>query len=521
MAILSPKQRQIRTCLIISLVLLVALIVVGGGILAFISSLPIHLGNTPNPSIGIGTLTEANGEQIGISDGSYAFDVNRPDGDLKRQASDRFKQGDRVGAQSLWKQAVSKETNDAEALIYLEDQRVRDSGKSYVILVVGTMLTGDSTGTGHDDLQGAYVAQQQYNNGFLLGGSMQVVFLVASAGSKSDYAALVAQQIVQAAKQDHRIVGVMGWPFSAYAANSVSVLANAHIPMVSQTASSDALTGISPFFFRVAPSNKSQAIAGAQYAIQQLHATRIVLFTDPTNSYTKSLADDFRQQFPSGGSQIVAEKNYTVGKPENLPALLQDALSVNPDLIYFAGYASDMSVLLTDFPASQPNLQLMGGDALYELSGYNSSGRAGFSHLHFTAFTYPDEWGILGLNPPPFFKTYASDFDPDGSHQANPYGFSRPDNDTILSYDAMLALLEASKNALTGGKTSLTSDMLQQSLEGITGPGAIQGVGGQIAFGRDGDPVNKAIVVLFVDPDGHIKVTATNGVQGCFQVGKC
>src|SRR6185312_1915918 len=158
MAILSPKQKQIRTCLVISLVMLVALIVVGGGVFAFISSLPNSSGNDANPlsgnnaksSIGIGTSTASDGEQIGISDGRYAFDVKRPDGDLKLQASDRFKQGDHVGAQSLWGQAISKETNDAEALIYLEDQRVRDSGKPYVILVVGTMLTGDNAGTGRD-----------------------------------------------------------------------------------------------------------------------------------------------------------------------------------------------------------------------------------------------------------------------------------------------------------------------------------------------------------------------------------
>jgi ABC-type branched-subunit amino acid transport system substrate-binding protein len=58
----------------------------------------------------------------------------------------------------------------------------------------------------------------------------------------------------------------MGWPFSAYAISTINVLKDAHIPMVSQTASSDALTGVSAYFFRVAPSNKSQGIAGARYA---------------------------------------------------------------------------------------------------------------------------------------------------------------------------------------------------------------------------------------------------------------
>jgi len=55
----------------------------------------------------------------------------------------------------------------------------------------------------------------------------------------------VAKQIVQLAQKDKTIVGVMGWPFSGYAIDAIKVLAAARIPMLSQTASSDALTNIS------------------------------------------------------------------------------------------------------------------------------------------------------------------------------------------------------------------------------------------------------------------------------------
>jgi len=52
----------------------------------------------------------------------------------------------------------------------------------------------------------------------------------------------------------------------------------------------------------------------------------------------------------------------------------------------------------------------------------------------------------------------------------------------------------------------------------IKGTKSIQGVSGQISLGSDGNPINKAIVVLYVDPNGHIKL---NSVQGCFLVGQC
>ena len=197
---------------------------------------------------------------------------------------------------------------------------------------------------------------------------------------------------------------------------------------------------------------------------------------------------------------------------------MQAALNAKPDLIYFAGYADDVGVLLTDLSASQPGLQVMGGDGLYEVNGYSSSARADFNRLRFTAFAYPDEWGILNKTQPAFFTLYSNAFDPERQHTAKPYGYLRPDNDVILSYDAMLALLQGCNNVLPGGKISLTPGVLQQSLRKITGSQAIQGVSGQISFGSDGDPIKKAVVVLYVDPNGYIKL---NAIQGCFLKGQC
>ncbi len=434
----------------ILLVLLAILLIVGVAYAAFTRFLRPGAGvtstSTPVVLHGIGVTKAADGEYIGISDGTFAFDTNRPDGNLKRQAADRLKAGDISGAESLWQSGLQQDTSDAEALIYLENQRVLNSGNPHITLVAGTMITGDNIGVGRDDLQGAYIAQKEFNDGFKLPNNVQVILLVANSGNNATYATTVAQQIVQAAQQDHTIVGVMGWPFSSRAIDVVKVLAAAHIPMVSQTASSDLLSQVSPYFFRVAPSNNGQAIAGARYAEQVLHAKNVALFVDPSDAYSSSLAADFSRQFKADGNTIVVTENYTVGATGRgkLPALLQDALSHNPDLIYFSGYSNDISVLLTNLPTSGPfaNLQILGGDALYELGGYPSSARAGFNRLHFTAFAYPDEWEIAGLKAqkPVFFTDYANAFNPTGQQPSGIYGYTRTDNDVMLSYDAILAL---------------------------------------------------------------------------------
>jgi len=103
---------------------------------------------------------------------------------------------------------------------------------------------------------------------------------------------------------------------------------------------------------------------------------------------------------------------------------------------------------------------------------------------------------------------------------ANPYGFTRADFGVILSYDATHALLQGCQNALNV-QSVLTPDTLQNGLTQITGAKALQGVSGQISFGSNGDPMNKAVVILYVDSDGHIRMLEPNEVQGCFVLGQC
>src|SRR5947209_2563368 len=102
MAIRSPMQQQRRSCLALLLMILSGLLLVGVGALAVFSYTRGMGSSTPTP---VGTTIAPDGEPIGISDGTYAFDTNRIDGNLKRQAADALKRGDIAGAESLWNQA--------------------------------------------------------------------------------------------------------------------------------------------------------------------------------------------------------------------------------------------------------------------------------------------------------------------------------------------------------------------------------------------------------------------------------
>ncbi|WP_069805710.1 ABC transporter substrate-binding protein [Thermogemmatispora onikobensis] len=471
----------------------------------------------------LGMTKAPNGELIGISDGSAVLDTSLPDLERKQEAAQQYSAGNLSEAQSLWQSATEQVTNDAEARIYAENVAVEQSGLPTITLVVATRFTPQYIGGARDLLQGAYIGQRIFNDTHTL----RMRLLLANAGSGG--AAQVTCQIIQAAAASEGsapIVGIIGWELSQDVSESVTLVDQAHLPMLSPTASGNDLRNL-PYFARIAPPDALQGEDAALYARQTLEARRVALFEDPRDKYSQSLAASFRLAFEDASHQITATEEYQVGRPGNLPHLLQEALRSQPDLIYFAGYSADVSKLLEALPPCQPLAALattacplvLGGDALYIYGNYAQEARPSFrsGRLYFTAFAFPDEWQGRSLpQMETFLQTYAASFGPTPPGRG-PYGYTRPDADSMLTYDAVSVLAEACAR-LFQQRQPLTGVRVRQALLQITGKQAWQGITGTIAFGSDGNVLNKPVLLLHLDQAGHTQIEQ---VWGCLLKERC
>jgi ABC-type branched-subunit amino acid transport system substrate-binding protein len=475
---------------------------------------------------GLGLVKAPNGEDVGVSDGRVAFDIDpvapdvRGDSDLKKQAAQKFQAGDRSGATTLWQKAIALDPSDAEAHIYLEDQKVISSGHPYITFVVAIAFLKQpySRSIGRDSLLGAFIAQQEYNQKGLLPGGLQVRLLIANSGSAPTSTSLVAQRIAVAQKSDQTIKGVMGWSGSSRSVNAVKDLANAHIPMISQGATSDQLTHISPYFFRVVAPNSVQGMVDAKYAEQLLQSKskRLVVFEDPADAFSQTIVHSFQQQFTADGYEITYVEHYKVGNLQDHGPSLEDALTHQPDLLYIpAPNTSDIQEFLTHMPTGGPyaKLQVLGGDTTSDAAALLD--RNTWDRVNFTTVAYPDEWHLLNptATEPPFFREYAQTYNPDNQHQGED-GFNSLSGFVMVSYDATFVLLKGSEIVMQqhpGPNFSGTD--LQHGLEQIKGEYAVQGISGQIAFGQDHNPINKVLVTLHLDAQGHLVMVSS---QGCF-----
>jgi ABC-type branched-subunit amino acid transport system substrate-binding protein len=87
----------------------------------------------------------------------------------------------------------------------------------------------------------------------------------------------------------------------------------------------------------------------------------------------------------------------------------------------------------------------------------------------------------------------------------------------MVAYDAMLTLTTAATRAFVTGKQAHTPQNLERALFQMQGKQAIQGITGQISVGGNGDPINKAIVVLAIDHGNNFHCI---WLYGQFLVGK-
>lgn len=458
---------------------------------------------------------------IGLSEGYYAFDVNSDaqNRSYKQQAIDAMNSGRIDDAISAWSQAINTTTNDAESMIYRENAQTVASQQPYVTVVVTTTLsevpgdTSSSISVARDDLRGVYLAQRDFNAQHA---HLKLRIVLANLGVKAqDYLNKtedsVIQKIVRLARTDDTFIGVVGFPFSSSAALAIPALTAEHVPIISPSASSKSLSDISPYFFRVIPSDAEQGKYAAQFASTVLNVHRVAVLSDNTSSYSQSLGESFTTSFNNlGSSYTVIPEQFTLHTAASLNAPLKNILAQNPpvDMIFLAGYADDLNNLKSQLGPNASSLPIMGGDAFYELGSYTARN---YSNFYFTAFNYPDTWNLLcppssacATLTPSVVKNYSSTFDPKGLYPGQ-YSYARTGPHVSQSYDAMFAMLAAVDSVISNGQT-ITREAIRDAIQQIS----FQGATGEISF-HGSDPVNKTVVLLCVDSNSHTQLVRVYG----------
>jgi hypothetical protein len=257
-------------------------------------------------------------EYIGVSDGSFIFDRPRADDELKCQGALSYRTKAYNDAGEWWTKSVLPqnlsglhyESNDAEALIYREDSRIKNAGLPCETFIVGTILTGKYNGIGRDVLQGAYVAQEEFNRSKTATASkipLQICLLVANFSSAvrnyqqnggGSIEVKVAQKILDTVDTaTSPIKGIIiGLPYTSDATISMLNNNDKHVPVILTGAFSMSQMVRVSNTFPVAASVEREGQYAALYAINTLKAKNITVLVYNDDPYSKYLAQAFEDQ---------------------------------------------------------------------------------------------------------------------------------------------------------------------------------------------------------------------------------
>jgi ABC-type branched-subunit amino acid transport system substrate-binding protein len=135
-------------------------------------------------------------------------------------------------------------------------------------------------------------------------------------------------------------------------------------------------------------------------------------------------------------------------------------------------------------------------------------------HLSFTAYCAPNEWDFLHIaknQQPLFFTDWVNFYQGAGVAPAN---IQSPGNDSMMATDGVQLIAKAT----TYVQGDLTGQSTRDALAslGYSNIPAFQGVTGRFTYDKQGNPIDKAMVVLSVVQKGNKNVIDLQNVVGTF-----
>lgn len=293
-----------------------------------------------------------------------------------------------------------------------------------------------------------------------------------------DTTATSAVRVALQLRDDPAVIAVVGHPESGNTLEAIPIYADAEheganaVVAVSPTSSSPRLSGINPWFFRVAPSDADAAGYAARWVLDSLRARRasIVYRND---SYGRDWAETFAGTFAKGGGTVLSRDPYLTGVVE-WDAYAASIAAQGPDVLLFPGDGSDAVALLQALRARGVRVPFVGGDGTEGMK--RDAEAAGARYVSFF-----EESRATSKEAQLFLPAYRAKFG------------RAPDMFAALSYDAAIVI---GRTVANGARSRVA---LRMALEQVgNGAPSVDGVAGRIAFEKNHDIKGRSVVITRV-----------------------
>lgn len=220
--------------------------------------------------------------------------------------------------------------------------------------------------TGRDAAQ--FAVEQRNQTGGVSG--RKVLLLIRDDEQKPELARRAVQELIS-----EGVSAIIGPMTSDMGMAVVPVVNEARVLTVAPTATTEALTGIDDYFFRVTSTTRTFASRNASYQIRANRMRRVAAAYDLGNrSFTENWLSNFRTAFAEGGGEIIATMGFEVKNETAFLQIARDLLAFGPDGILLVANSMDSALLCQQIRKLDPLIPITLSDwgateRLLELGG--------------------------------------------------------------------------------------------------------------------------------------------------------
>lgn len=331
-------------------------------------------------------------------------------------------------------------------------------------------LTGEVASYGQASVDGIELAIEEINAAGGIDGKMIKAVKYDNKSDKSQATTLATKLMTQ-----DKVVTVLGPATSgAFKATIPEAIKN-KVPVISGSATAEGVTvdenGVKEFAFRICFSDLYQGTAMANYALNNMSATKAAIIMDNSSDYGKGLADNFTKTFTAGGGSIVATEAFVAGDTD-FNAILTKIKGQDFDVIFIPGYYNEAGLIIKQARNQGIKAPILGADGfgapeLVELAGADALNNVFFSS-HFSS-----------LDKDPSVTGFIENFKAKHGKE--------PDQFAALGYDMVKFWADAVKRAGSTDPVAI-KDALAATKD-------FSGITGNFSIDENHEPIKAAVVV--------------------------
>jgi branched-chain amino acid transport system substrate-binding protein len=317
-------------------------------------------------------------------------------------------------------------------------------------VAVLTPMTGELATFGETVRNGITMAFDDWNDRNGNAGGRSIAWVLEDTRCDPETARQAAEQAIA----EQGVQAIVGGVCSEDAIPVARVAGERGVLFVAATATHPLVTvdeagATRPLAFRAAFAYPYQGRAAARLALDDLHARRAAVLTNPGDDFVRSLTGAFATAFAAGGGQVVATETYTSSNAD-FGALVAEAARAAPDVLYVPDAYPVANRVGSQVRAQNLHTALIGSE-------WWDNGELDLKALEGAYFTLHYRRDVPGAAAKDWAERYVKAFS------------LEPDTLSALGYDAASLLATALGRASTTAPGDVAHELERMEFEGVTG----------------------------------------------------